>query len=123
MLTFPFFPFQYNYYRPFYSERYKNNSNFQNINNENLEKREIENKGQEEIESNKNQKRSSKYNSFANINLSALLESDLNTPILEILGIKLYLDDLIILGLLFFLYKENVHDEILFVILLLLLLM
>ncbi len=62
-----------------------------------------------------------KYN-FAHINLDYLFSSDLEHPIVEFMGIKLYLDDLIILGLLFFLYKEDVHDEILFGILLLLLL-
>lgn len=68
------------------------------------------------------QKRSYKYNNnFAHINLESLFNSDLEHPIVEFLGIKLYLDDLIILGLLFFLYKEDVHDEILFCILLLLL--
>ena len=69
------------------------------------------------------QKRSYKYNNnFAHINLDYLFNSDLEHPIVEFMGFKLYLDDLIILGLLFFLYKEDVHDEILFVILLLLLL-
>lgn len=43
-------------------------------------------------------------------------------PFLDILGIKLYLDDLIILCLLFFLYQEEVKDEILFISLILLLL-
>ena len=42
-------------------------------------------------------------------------------PVFEIFGIKLYNDDLIILGLLFFLYSENVHDDELFLVLLLLL--
>lgn len=48
--------------------------------------------------------------------------SDPNQVILEILGIKLYLDDIIILGLLFILYTEEVKDEMLFICLLLLLL-
>ena len=65
--------------------------------------------------------RPQKYN-FAHINLNYLFNSDLEQPIVEFMGIKLYLDDLIIIGLLFFLYKEDVHDEILFGILLLLLL-
>ena len=143
MPIFPFYPNYYNNYYPRYHNNYYNNRNFQNsntiINNENQQKREdkIEEKenGQEEIK-NQNKKtqenrncnnetkgkRASKYNSFANINISALLESDINTPVVEILGIKLYLDDLIIIGLLFFLYKEDVQDEILFGILLMLLL-
>lgn len=48
--------------------------------------------------------------------------SDKEEPIIEILGIKLYLDDLIILGLLFILYTEEVKDEMLFISLILLLL-
>lgn len=48
--------------------------------------------------------------------------SDPNQIILEILGIKLYLDDLIILGLLYILYQEEVKDEMLFICLILLLL-
>lgn len=121
MLNFPFPLFPYhNYYNRFHPHYYENNevihntSKKNNINNDNI------------IDENNtnynNKKRTSKYNSFANINISALLESDLDTPIIEIFGIKLYLDDLIIIGLLFFLYKEDVQDEILFCILLLLLL-
>ena len=41
---------------------------------------------------------------------------------LEILGIKLYFDDLIIISLLFFLYSEGVNDYYLFITLILLLL-
>ena len=41
--------------------------------------------------------------------------------IFEIMGIKLYLDDLIILGVLYFLYEQNVKDEMLYIILFLLL--
>lgn len=138
MPLFPFYPNYYNYYYPHYNKYYKNDNTTQNQErNANDEKEGQENKNKtlekekfanEMIESpNKNKeksnnKRASKYNSFTNINISALLESDLNTPIIEILGIKLYLDDLIIIGLLFFLYKEDVQDEILFGILLLLLL-
>ena len=39
----------------------------------------------------------------------------------EIFGIKLYFDDILILCLLYFLYKEEVHDEMLFLALILLL--
>ena len=138
MATFPFTPFSYNnYYNHFYPHYYnkRNHQNISNINNQNIKENKIDtNQEKYKIQENEyknkdnedknieNQKRSTKYNSFANFNISALLESDLNTPIIEILGIKLYLDDLIIIGLLFFLYKEDVQDEILFGILLLLLL-
>lgn len=40
---------------------------------------------------------------------------------LDILGIKLYFDDVLILSLLFFLYQEEVKDEGLFLVLILLL--
>ena len=43
-------------------------------------------------------------------------------PVFEIFGIKLYNDDLLLLGLLFFLYTEDVHDQELFLALVLLLL-
>ena len=42
-------------------------------------------------------------------------------PVFEIFGIKLRNDDLLIWGLLFFLYSEKVHDDELFLTLLLLL--
>lgn len=133
MPVFPFSPFYRNYYNYYYPHYYKNNEDIRNVEKKentltnttfNPEDRR-DNLGNEENNSadkRKHEKKSSNYNSFANINLSALLESDLNSPIIEILGIKLYLDDLIIIGLLFFLYKEGVQDEILFGILLLLLL-
>ena len=125
MATFPFIPFYNNYYNHFYPHYYKRSGNIQNTpiieenNPDIIEKNKLKNA---EKQNKDKQKRSVKYNSFANINLSALLDSDLNTSIIEILGIKLYLDDLIIIVLLFFLYKEDVQDEILFGILLLLLL-
>ena len=121
MPSLPFYP---NYYNSYYYNSYYYNKRKQQLNYE-LEQKKIENKNNKSQNDNNNTKRNTKtstYNSFANINISALLNSDLNTPIVEILGIKLYLDDLIIIGLLFFLYKEEVQDEILFGILLLLLL-
>ena len=45
-----------------------------------------------------------------------------DSPIFEVLGHRLYLDDLIIIGVLFFLYKQNVKDEMLYIVLILLLL-
>lgn len=131
MPVFPFSPFYPNYYSRRYPHYYTNNGDIQNRPNNDLDSKNLNQEeqtetkgknGQEKENRYSNQKRTSRNNSFANINISALLESDLNTPIVEILGIKLYLDDLIIIGLLFFLYKEDVQDEILFGILLLLLL-
>ena len=149
MGLFPFFPFGYKRYSPYYTyyNMRQNNINSSNCanpksyisstpakfsfsnncNNNNLscnqnENNDINNNTNINYDHSKNHKKSSKYNHFANINFNSLFGSDLEQPIIEILGIQLYLDDLIILGLLFFLYKEDVHDEILFGILLLLLL-
>ncbi len=47
---------------------------------------------------------------------------ELSYPFFEIFGLKLYFDDILIICLLFFLYKEEVHDEYLFTALILLLL-
>lgn len=125
MPNFPFFRFSYpNQYYPYYHNYNKTlYSNANNLNNnltESIEQEETRNK---EIENLKYKKRTSKYNSFGPIHFANLFnETNLEEPILEILGIELYLDDLIILGLLFFLYKEEVHDEMLFLSLILLLL-
>lgn len=45
-----------------------------------------------------------------------------NIFLFEIFGLKIYLDDALIVCLLFFLYQEHVNDEGLFLILILLLL-
>lgn len=54
-------------------------------------------------------------------NLDSITQGD-DAPIIEVLGISLYLDDIIILCLLFILYKEETKDEMLFISLILLLL-
>lgn len=54
-------------------------------------------------------------------NLLPFLDNS-DSEYIELFNMKFYSDDLLILCLLFFLYKENVHDEILYVILILLLL-
>jgi len=131
MPVFPFSPFNYRFYPNYINRNRINNKKGQGRKTEeemktkiDLENSEIK-KEEENIDEtnnrNYNKKRTSK-NNFANFNISAILNSDINTPVLEVLGIKLYLDDLIIIGLLFFLYKEDVQDELLFFILILLLL-
>lgn len=47
---------------------------------------------------------------------------DINKPLFDFLGIKLFLDDIIIICLLIFLYQQKVQDESLYLILILLLL-
>lgn len=53
------------------------------------------------------------------LNPDALYDSD--EPLFEFFGIRLFLDDIIIICILIFLYKEEVHDQMLFVVLFLLL--
>ena len=129
MANFPFFPFSYrNYYNMYYSRnnKFSSNYNFQKeiankeLDDKNLEIKDI--KVPPLKRSFKHKKKSSKYNPFANFNFSSLFSSNLEEPVLKILGMYLYLDDLLIIGLLFFLYTEGVQDEILFIILILLLL-
>lgn len=60
-----------------------------------------------------------KFNSAENENKN----NDTNDiPMFEIFGIKLYLDDILLICLIFFLYDEGVKDQSLFIALILLLL-
>ena len=68
------------------------------------------------------QEKSSRSYSFGPLQFKNPLFNNIEEPIFEILGIQLYLDDIIILGLLFFLYQEGVQDEMLDIALILLLL-
>lgn len=49
-------------------------------------------------------------------------ENDFENNYIEIMGIKLYFDDILLICLIFFLYNENVKDTYLFISLILLLL-
>lgn len=69
----------------------------------------------------KKEKKSSSPFSFGPVSFKNPLFTDIEEPIFEIFGIQLFLDDIIILGLLFFLYQEGVQDEMLFMTLILLL--
>lgn len=102
MFRFPFYNYPYNYpYYRYYNGYYKNN-----VQDLNIKKEEKDSITNSEQVSNTTNSRSS---------------SEQEQPIFEIFGIKLYLDDLIILGLLFFLYQQNSKDEMLYIILFLLL--
>lgn len=120
MFSFPFFRFPYfNYYYPYYNNYLKNNKKYFNVNNH-----ETYNKTDEPTYTElKEEKKSSKHNSFNPVSFSNPFSEtfDENEPVLEILGLKLYLDDLIIIGIIFLLYKEDIQDEMLFLALVLLL--
>ncbi len=68
------------------------------------------------------EKKSSRFYHFGPVNFKNPLFCDIEEPIFEVLGISLYLDDIIIIGLLFFLYQEGVQDEMLYIVLIMLLL-
>lgn len=103
MFRFPFYGYPYNYqYYKYYNKYPTNDTTY------------VQNKKIEEKNSITNS------NEISNT-INTKSSSDSEQAIFEIFGIKLYLDDLIILGLLFFLYQQNVKDEMLYIILLLLL--
>ncbi len=102
MARFPFFgfPYQYPYYNRYYNNYKYYNSNINKNNND-------DNDTDKEIEESSVQARDN---------------NNCDKPILNFMGIKLFLDDIIILGILFLLYTEEVKDEMLFIALILLLL-
>ena len=111
MARFPYFGFTFQH--PYY--RYHNTYNkFNNSQYHEPKKNNITKQNTEEDTSSVQAKNSFSFN-FTGF-------SDSNNPVIELLGIKLYLDDIIILCLLFLLYKEGIKDEMLFIALVLLLL-
>lgn len=103
MFRFPFYGYPYNY--PYY--RYYNTYNTNNI---------------QQSKNEKEKKDSITSSNEVSNTTNSRFNSNTEPNIFEIFGIKLYLDDLIILGILFFLYEQNVKDEMLYIILFLLLL-
>ena len=103
MFRFPYYGYPYNYYK--YYNHYNNL-------NQQIAKSEIDNSEKKESITNSEP--------ISNTNNSKR-SSNSDQAIFEIMGIKLYLDDLIILGILYFLYEQNVKDEMLYIILFLLL--
>ena len=108
MFNFPFYnyPYNYSYYR--YYNRYNANNT---LNTNKTKKEQTEKSEKDSITDSKR---------ISNTTFSKTY-SDSDQAIFEIFGIKLYLDDLISIGLLFFLYQQNVNDEMLYMILFLLL--
>lgn len=116
MGNFPFFGFPYNrYYYNNYRGTYPHFYNQNNTNSENFETKEQNGKSLESIDNTDN-------STCDKNSEDRKISSNMDEPIFEILGISLYLDDIIILCLLFFLYTEGVQDELLFIVLILLLL-
>lgn len=112
----------YKYYKPPYlSTNFKNSSVTNNYSIEDKSHHDNYSHEDTSTKNSENQKKSSRYYSFGPITFKNPLFESIEEPIFELLGIELYLDDIIILGLLFFLYQEGVQDEMLFIALILLL--
>lgn len=138
MPIFPFFqyPYIHRYYSRsnFYSQSNDYNSSIKNETNSSNESNTLNHDVQFNRTENNNynnhnndkyslgQNKSSRYSSIGPIHFQNPFSMNNEEPILEILGISLYLDDIIILGLLFFLYQEGVKDYMLFMALIMLLL-
>ena len=118
----------YRYYRPYLPVNFKNSLDTRS--HSSLEDKSPNNdtsqvNSHEKISHEKSstkEKNSSRSYSFGPIHFKNPFFDDIESPIFEIMGIQLYLDDIIILGLLFFLYQEGVQDEMLYIALILLLL-
>ena len=115
---FPSYPFHNRYYNyKTYSNKFEN---FQNIHNKsnNLENNFSKLNNLENI--------TNKYNDLKNEQKkdseSSISSETSSEPFFEIFGLQLYLDDILIISILFFLYFEDVHDDALFICLILLLL-
>lgn len=127
MFNFPFIRFPYHNYYPYYSYIQNRNDIPPNEEENTLTiqgKKQKTNEDISEPKAKKNtEKRSFKYSSIDPLNFINPFLDNFNEdePIVEILGLRLYLDDLIIIGILFLLYKEDVQDEMLFLALILLL--
>ncbi len=105
-----------------YVEKNNNSQNLNCRNKNNLKNGILENNNYKNEPSRllENKNKSSKYY-LGPIVFDSSSFSDSEKPVLELLGLKLYLDDLLIISLLYFLYEEDVKDETLFISLLLLL--
>ena len=128
MPNFTFFrsPFA-NFYSPFYSNYnyyYNKKNNLYKKNNPNINCNNSDQKDHIHKNNIYNNKKSPKYNSSPFDLISDFISGNPKNDdaFFEIMGIKLYLDDIIILSLLFILYKEGIKDEMLFLALILLLL-
>lgn len=125
--SYPFYP-QYNYrmQNPYRfsrltteetvrcSKEVRNNFNNRNVYNS---------KTNNTIYANRLNNTKSTTNSSCNIeHAKTILKSNHDKPMFEILGIKLFQDDILLICLIFFLYNEGIKDEFLFFSLVLLLL-
>lgn len=118
MNRFPFAGYPYRYYN-YYQKYASNNPSLKSTNiPHNTNQAEHKTSFENMTKYNLDEKKSSKYSPFT-FNLDGFTTND--EAIITLFGIKLFLDDLIIIGLIYLLYQEGVKDEMLFISLLLLL--
>lgn len=116
MYDFPFYQhFSPRYYSVYPRNYRKNTKRNVNISNEKSRRNDYKHNTKEN------------YNLYENqVNTEKLTENDIESNnddnIFEIFGIKLHSDDILLICLIFFLFKEGVQDEYLFISLILLLL-
>lgn len=133
MYNYPFFSFPYfrRYSTPAYTYSSKSSSFMpQNQNKNSSENSKKSYSKNYKIDSNdkKDSVSSSKPVSLSHYGLSFLdnflnqQDRDKDETYFDLFGLKLYNDDLLLIGLIFFLYKEDVKDKYLFIALILLLL-
>lgn len=116
MYNFPFYPhFSPRYYSVYPQNHQRSTKKDKNIINEKIRV------------NNSNHKSKKSYNMYeSHANTNKLTENNIQSNnddnIFEIFGIKLHSDDILLICLIFFLFKEGVKDEYLFISLILLLL-
>lgn len=109
MFNMPFFGFPY--YRNYYSKYYSPNKNNLSTNNNKIN----------EENYNKNQN-STTSNNTSSTNENSRFNLNNDNPFINIFGLDLYSDDILIICILLSLYLEGVKDQMLFISLILLLL-
>ena len=115
----------YRYYNPYFRNRVSSyhEPDKKHISSDCHEKIDDSSCSEKDMDSSCSNKRGNSFGgfSFGPISFKNFVFGDLESPIFDVFGIQLYLDDIIILGLLFFLYQEGVQDEMLYIALILLL--
>ena len=130
MFNFPFYPYHHSRYYPFNTyNRYSKSNYYNNVDNykdqTNITRNNKNVKNDKPLQNNQNTKKSKKFNETIEFSKDSNYEKrnyQDNSAIIEIFGLKLYYDDILLICLIFFLYNEGIKDDSLFTILVLLLL-
>lgn len=124
--SFPFMRFPYSNYNRYY-QYYTNDYHKQNEYANSEPKKNCDNNYQKNNSITKNSSNTiSNIFSFLPTSIGPLTFhpegfTNIESPLFDLFGIKLFLDDIIIIGLLIFLYTEQVDDQLLYIALFLLL--